>query len=170
MRHDLAGLQRLARYKSIWGDNPTASPDKRAYKVSYNRPFGTRDGIGTYAGPQDFVFSAEYAAIRWLERNGYDVAYISSVDAGPGNAQLTNYKVFMSVGHDEYWSGDMRANIENARDAGVHLIFMRANEVYWKTRWEADSNGTPNRTLVCYKETRDAKKIDPSPQWTGTWC
>lgn len=75
----------------------------------------------------------------------------------------------MSVGHDEYWSGDMRANVENARDAGVHLIFMRANEVYWKTRWEADSNGTPNRTLVCYKETRDAKKIDPSPQWTGTW-
>jgi Domain of unknown function (DUF4082)/Cadherin-like domain/Bacterial Ig domain len=154
---------------NLYGGNSTASPDGRAYKVSYNRPFATRDGIGTFAGPQDFVFSGEYAAIRWLERNGYDVAYISSVDAGPGNAQLTNYKVFMSVGHDEYWSGEMRANVENARDAGVHLIFMSGNEVYWKTRWEADSNATPNRTIVCYKETHATAKIDPSPEWTGTW-
>ena len=45
----------------------------RAYKVSYNRPFATRDYIGTDAGPQDFVFGAEISAIRWLEDNGYDV-------------------------------------------------------------------------------------------------
>jgi hypothetical protein len=159
---------------NLYGGDATASPDGRAYKVSYNRPFGTRGGVGTYAGPQDFVFSAEYAALRWLERNGYDVAYISSVDTGPGNVQLTNYKVFMSVGHDEYWSGDMRAHVETARDAhGLHLIFMSGNEVYWKTRWEADSNGTLNRTIVCYKETHGKdhpeEKIDPSPEWTGTW-
>ena len=54
---------------NLYGGNATASRDGRAYKVSYNRPFGTRDGIGTFAGPQDFVFSGEYAAIRWLERN-----------------------------------------------------------------------------------------------------
>ncbi|MEA2868499.1 MAG: hypothetical protein QOE39_3214, partial [Bradyrhizobium sp.] len=154
---------------NLYGGNATASPDGRAYKVSYNRPFATRDGIGTFAGPQDFVFSGEYPAIRWLERNGYDVAYIASIDAEPGNTPLTNYKVFTSVGHDEYWSGDLRASVEAARDAGVHLIFMSGNEVYWKTRWEADSNATPNRTLVCYKETHATAKIDPTPVWTGTW-
>jgi Domain of unknown function (DUF4082)/Cadherin-like domain/Bacterial Ig domain len=154
---------------NLYGGNATASPDGRAYKVSYNRPFGTRDGIGTFAGPQDFVFSGEYAAIRWLERNGFDVTYIASIDAEPGNVPLTNYKVFISVGHDEYWSGDLRTSVEAARDAGVHLIFMSGNEVYWKTRWEADSNGTPNRILVCYKETHANAKIDPTPTWTGTW-
>ncbi|MGP2490070.1 DUF4082 domain-containing protein [Mesorhizobium sp. PUT5] len=154
---------------SLYGGNATASPDGRAYKVSYNRPFVTRDGIGTYAGPQDFVFSGEYAAIRWLERNGFDVAYIAGVDTGPGGHPLTDYKVFMSVGHDEYWSGDQRANVEAARDAGVHLIFISGNEVYWKTRWEADAAGAPNRTLVTYKETHAVAKIDPSSQWTGTW-
>ncbi len=154
---------------NLYGGNATASPDGRAYKVSYNRPFRTRDGIGTFAGPQDFVFSGEYAAIRWLERNGFDVTYIASIDAEPGHVPLTNYKVFMSVGHDEYWSGDLRSGVEAARDAGVHLIFMSGNEVYWKTRWEADSNGTPNRTLVCYKETHASAKIDPTPIWTGTW-
>ncbi len=154
---------------NLYGGNATASPDGRAYKVSYNRPFRTRDGIGTFAGPQDFVFSGEYAAIRWLERNGFDVTYIASIDAEPGNVPLTNYKVFMSVGHDEYWSGDLRTSVEAARDAGVHLMFMSGNEVYWKTRWEADSNGTPNRILVCYKETHASAKIDPTPTWTGTW-
>jgi hypothetical protein len=154
---------------NLYGGNASASPDGRAYKVSYNRPFGTRDGIGTFAGPQDFVFSGEYAAIRWLERNGFDVTYIASIDAEPGHVPLTNYKVFMSVGHDEYWSGDLRTGVEAARDAGVHLIFMSGNEVYWKTRWEADSNGTPNRILVCYKETHASAKIDPTPTWTGTW-
>ncbi|HEU5472686.1 MAG TPA: DUF4082 domain-containing protein [Actinophytocola sp.] len=154
---------------NLYGGNATASVDGRAFKVSYNRPIGTRDAIGTWSGPQDFLFSAEYAAIRWLERNGYDVAYVTGVDTGPGNAQLTNYNVYMSTGHDEYWSRDQREHVEAARDAGVHLIFISGNEVYWKTRWEPDINGTPNRTLVCYKESRQEEKLDPTPAWTGTW-
>lgn len=151
---------------NLYGGSAAAG---RAYKVSYNRPFGTRDLIGTDSGPQDFLFSAEYAAIRWLERNGYDVAYVTGVDVGPRNVALTNYKLYMSVGHDEYWSGEQRAHVEAARDAGVNLCFISGNEAYWKVRWEPDLNGVPNRTMVCYKETKDAAKIDPSPEWTGTW-
>ncbi|PSL56232.1 uncharacterized protein DUF4082 [Saccharothrix carnea] len=154
---------------NLYGGNATASPNGRAYKVSYNRPIGTRHGVGLAAGPQDYVMSAEYAAIRWLERNGYDVTYLSAVDVGPGNVPLTQYKAFLSTGHDEYWSGDQHAHVQAARDAGVHLVFMSGNEVYWKTRWEPDLNGTPGRTLVCYKETWAGSKIDPSPEWTGTW-
>ena len=61
----------------------------------------------------------------------------------------------MSVGHDEYWSGQQRANVEAARDAGVNLAFFSGNEIFWKTRWEnsIDGSGTPYRTLVSYKET-----------------
>jgi hypothetical protein len=151
---------------SFYGANTAVG---RAFKVSYNRPLGTRDQIGQDAGPQDFLFGAEYAAIRWLERNGYDVAYLTGVDVGPGNAQLTDYQIYLSIGHDEYWSGVQRANVEAARDAGVHLCFLSGNEMYWKTRWEPDLNGDPNRILVCYKETRSNAKVDPSPEATGTW-
>jgi hypothetical protein len=150
----------------------------RACKVSYNRPFATRDGIGTYAGPQDFFFGVETAAIRWLEASGYDVTYISGLDAdrldpsGKGG-QLVNHKVFLSVGHDEYWSGNQRTNVEAARAAGVHLAFWSGNEVFWKTRWEpsTDPSATAYRTLVCYKETRANTPIDPldPPTWTGSW-
>ncbi|MDQ3404714.1 MAG: DUF4082 domain-containing protein, partial [Actinomycetota bacterium] len=152
---------------NLYGGNAVAG---RAYKVSYNRPITTRyPNGGTYAGPQDFVLSAEHAMIRWMERNGYDVTYVTGVDVGPGNVNLTNHKMYMSVGHDEYWSADQRAHVEAARDAGVHLCFLSGNEMYWKTRWEPDINGVANRTLVCYKETVSGVKIDPSPEWTGTW-
>jgi hypothetical protein len=163
---------------SFYGNGGTVTLEGIAYKVSYNRPFATRDSIGTFAGPQDFLHGVEISAIRWLEANGYDVSYIAGADTdrldttGKGG-QLTNHKIFLSVGHDEYWSGNQRTNVESARAAGVNLAFFSGNEVFWKTRWEpsTDSSATPYRTLVCYKETRYSKPIDPAdpPTWTGSW-
>ena len=77
-------------------------------------------------------------------------------------------------GHDEYWSGQQRANVEAARDAGVNLAFFSGNEVFWKTRWEPSIDALRRpayRTLVCYKETKANAVIDPAdpPTWTGTW-
>ncbi|MEO6031856.1 MAG: N,N-dimethylformamidase beta subunit family domain-containing protein, partial [Burkholderiaceae bacterium] len=145
----------------------TGSPAGRAYKVSYNRPFTTR-GV---AGGQDLVFNAEYPMVRWLEANGYDVSYFSGVDADRSGGLILNHRAFLSVGHDEYWSGGQRANVEAARAAGVNLAFFSGNEVFWKTRWEnsIDGSGTTYRTLVTYKETLANAKIDPSAAWTGTW-
>ncbi len=122
------------------------------------------------SGPQDFIFGVEYPAIRWLEQNGYSVNYISGVDTARDGAQLLNSEVFLSVGHDEYWSGDQYANVVAARDAGVNLAFWSGNEVYWKTRWETsiDGSGTPYRTLVTYKEIRSGANIDPNDT-TSTW-
>ena len=64
-----------------------------------------------------------------------------------------------------------RANVEAARDAGVSLQFLSGNEMYWHVRWEpsADTSHTAYRTLVSYKETWSNEKIDPTPEWTGTW-
>jgi hypothetical protein len=109
--------------------------------------------------------------LRWLEANGYDVAYCTGVDTDRAGSDLLNHKLFLSVGHDEYWSAQQRTNVEAARAAGVHLGFFSGNEMFWKTRWEAsiDGSNTPRRTLVCYKETYLGAKIDPTPAWTGTW-
>lgn len=144
----------------------TGSPAGRAYKVSYNRPFITRGN-----SPQDWVFNAEYPMIRWLEANGYDVTYIAGVDTDRRGNLLTNHKIFMSVGHDEYWSGAQRTNVEAARAAGVHLAFLSGNEVFWKTRYEnsISSPATAYRTLVCFKDTHANAQIDPTGIWTGTW-
>ncbi|MGB5737385.1 MAG: N,N-dimethylformamidase beta subunit family domain-containing protein, partial [Thiohalocapsa sp.] len=150
---------------SLYSGGPGAQGG--AYKVSYNRPFNTR----SVDGGQDWVFSAEYPMVRWLEANGYDVSYFTGVDSDRFGAAILEHEVFLSVGHDEYWSGQQRANVEAARDAGMHLAFFSGNEVFWKTRWEAsiDGSATTYRTLVCYKETHANAKIDPDPAWTGTW-
>ncbi|MGN6326406.1 DUF4082 domain-containing protein [Pseudolysinimonas sp.] len=140
----------------------------RAYKISYNRPLMTRDGSTNH----DNYFSAEYPAVRFLEQNGYDVSYIAGVDTDRYGSLLTNHNVFLSVGHDEYWSTGQRANVEAARDKGLNLQFLSGNEVYWHTRYESssvDPSGGGYRTLVSYKETWSNAKIDPSTTWTGTW-
>lgn len=156
-----------------WGGNDFYAGDSavapgRAVKLSYNRPFTTRSDS---PWGRDFVFANEYPMIRFMESNGYDVSYISDIDADRSGALIKNHKVFLSVGHDEYWSGTERTNVEAARDAGVNMSFFSGNEVYWKTRWEnsTDGSNTAYRTLVTYKETWANAKIDPTSTWTGTW-
>lgn len=152
---------------SLYGDTGF-NINNRAFKVSYNRPYWTRT-----LEAATWLFNAEYPMIKWLEANGYDVTYFTHVDAVRNSALLTNHKIYLSVGHDEYWSGPARASVQAALNAGVNLAFFSGNEMFWKTRWEnsIDGSGTPFRTLVCYKETLENAKIDPAdpPTWTGTW-
>ncbi len=142
----------------------------RAVKISYNRPFTTREDR------EDWLFWSEYPMIRWLERNGYSMKYTTDVDMERTALDLSKFNVFLSVGHDEYWSANERNNVENARNNGKHLAFFSGNEVYWKTRWETsiDGSNTPTRTLVCYKEGTLGEnacvgKCDPTSTWTGLW-
>ena len=136
-------------------------PFKRAYKVSYNRPWQTRATRAI-----NILFGAEYPLIRWLESHGYDVTYQSGIDTHRNSVQsLNKHKLFLSVGHDEYWSGQQRSNVELARDSGLNIAFFSGNEVFWRVRWENDY-----RHLVVYKESQEKVKIDPElDEWTGTW-
>ncbi|QFZ18007.1 DUF4082 domain-containing protein [Saccharothrix syringae] len=145
-----------------FGDGP--GQGGQAYKVSYNRPYTGGDG------DDNFIFNAEYPMLRFLERNGYDLSYTTDVDSARRGHLIKNHKVFMAVGHDEYWSNEQRANVEAARDAGVHLAFLTGNEIFWKTRWEKsiDASHTDWRTVACYKETKGTQS-DGLPDWTGTW-
>jgi hypothetical protein len=153
------------------GNGPaTGQGAGRAYAVSYNRPIATRGDVGTYAGPQDYLFGAEYAGIYWLEQNGYDVSYMSGVDVDRYGSLLLNHKTYVDAGHDEYWSGQQRANVEAARDAGVNLEFWSGNEVYWRTRWgnSYSSDATAYRTLISFQRV-DRHLPRPAPQPTRCW-
>ncbi len=146
---------------------PTGNPQayKSAFKVSYNRPF-----LSTGDQGHSWLMDTEYPMIRFLEANGYDVSYISGLDTATRGTLLLNHKMFMSSGHDEYWSGTQRSNVEAARNAGVNLAFFSGNEAFWRTRWEASIDGsqTSGRTLVSYKDTHYNTPVDPV-EWTGTW-
>jgi hypothetical protein len=71
---------------------------------------------------------------------------------------------FLSVGHDEYWSFEMRAFIEGAIASGVSVGFFGANPMYWQVRFERDTVPTSvNRNMVCYKYIPDCQEPDGSP-------
>lgn len=147
---------------------------KQAYKVSFNRPYAASPNLkaayGVGAGefltnfqPKRRTSSAgwEYNMVRWLEREGYDVTYSTDVDTHENHIDqytskpiLLLHKAFLSVGHDEYWSWNMRKNVEAARESGVSLGFFSSNTCYWQIRFEP-SNLTKqvNRTIVGYKES-----------------
>ncbi len=160
---------------NIYGGNnlytgTSAGAAGAAYKVSYNRPLlGRTNGL-----EGNSFFAAEMPMVRFLERNGYDVSYFSNVDTNSRGSLIENHRMFLSSGHDEYWSGAMRTNVEAARDAGVNLSFFSGNSIFWRTRFEPtiDGSDAADRTLVSYKETHSGvspSEVDPTGEWTGTW-
>ena len=105
----------------------------------------------------------EIQLVRFLEREGYDVTYCTDLDNHENANLLLTHKGFLTVGHDEYWSWQMRKNVETARDRGINLGFFSANACFWQVRFEPSlANGAANRTMVCYKD------VTLDPYWTDS--
>jgi hypothetical protein len=165
------GGKSLYAYNST-GPNATKVSFNRPYAIGYNQASAPGVGAGhflTNAAPS--IYSSpdgwEYNMVRWLERNGYDVTYLTDADVHENGLLLFNHRAFLSVGHDEYWSWNQRQNVENARDHGTNLAFFGANICYWQVRFEAGFDGQPDRTMVSYKEsaiTSDPYAVDSDPR------
>jgi len=149
-----------------WG----AVSGQRAYKVSFNRPYAMSNnpkaaygmGAGDFFTNTRPVTTHKYAAssagwdynmVRWLEKNNYNIGYCASTDIHSAPSLLNNSKIFLSSGHDEYWTDEMRTNVKIARDNGVNLTFFSSNTMYWQVRFEkSEVSKDPCRTIVCYKD------------------
>lgn len=138
--------------KSLYFAN---SPTGGARVVSFNRPYDATNGgggagelfVANFNGP-----GWEYNMLRWLEREGYDVTYATNVDTHADASLLLSHKAFLSVGHDEYWTWQMRDHVEAARDAGVSLGFFSSDVSAWQIRLQPSAvTGAPDRTIVGYK-------------------
>ena len=146
----------------------------RARAVSYNRPFTNRFNQSQGGKHQNFLFGSEYAALRWLEKHGYDVSYAACADIEDfdrrGYFSTNRYKALLSVGHDEYWTAAMRRAFVTARDHGTHLLFWSGNEVFWRVRWQQQQQYAQPRIVIANKETIEGQRLSPSDEdWTGTF-
>jgi hypothetical protein len=121
-----------------------------ATKVSFNRPFHRRE----------WRFW-DIDLLRFLEREGYDVSYVSDTDVDANPGILQQHRAVIVSGHSEYWSMNMRNGFDAARDAGTNVMFMGANNAYWQVRYEDSSCASDNtvcsnvgdrRTMVIYKQ------------------
>lgn len=146
-------LYAFPRYKTVCGSPNYDGPSDIATKVSFNRPYAgpfaspcSRHlgvdlsygrGAGEFLGTinENAEPGWEYNALRFIEKLGYDVTYCTDVDthSTPIVSTTKPVKVFISLGHDEYWSENMRTNVIAARDHAttpVNLAFMGANTCY----------------------------------------
>jgi len=154
-----------------WG----STPGRAAVKISFNRPYAasTNPAASFGMGAGEFLCNVQpvnegypissagwdYNLVRWLEREGYYVTYVTNVDTHNFRKILNRRRVFMSGGHDEYWSWQARSNLESALSRGMNLFFSGANAIYWQVRPESDRHGRADRFLAIYKE--QALNLDP---------
>jgi hypothetical protein len=140
--------------------------EKRAFAVNFDRPYGTvSHQTNTY------FWDAEYALVSFLEFSGFEIDYFACADIDSAPTIPAFYSVFVSNGHDEYWTDSMRNAFEDARDAGTRLFFNSGNTSLWRVRFAGGD--TNRRTLICYKDSHDQTghdgltKFDPV-SYTGT--
>jgi hypothetical protein len=135
-------------YSLYYGAMPGGgqSYDTRSRIVSFDRPY-------TYhwaAGVADWLGN-EFPLLRLAERYGLDLAYWTDVDLHEHPERLLSHRALLSLGHDEYWSAEMRAGALSALTEGVNFAFLGANACYRHIRFDASPLGS-SRRQVCYKD------------------
>ena len=115
--------------------------------VSFDRPYDREQGAADF-------FAEEQPLLSYAERLGLPLAYLSSVDLDLDPQALDGARAVVSEAHDEYWSPGMRAVLTRARDRGVNLAFLGANEIYRRIRLGSSPLG-PDRIEVNYRNPRE---------------
>ncbi|MFN8377204.1 MAG: DUF6605 domain-containing protein [Anaerolineae bacterium] len=162
------GGKSVYNYNSGWdaGYCNTVSGHSRGVSVSQGRPYSY--------GETNNALDTEYPLVRWLEQQGYDLSYATDRDTDRWGKQgvqneLLDHQVFLSAGHDEYWTQEMVDAVLDARDAGVNLAFFSGNTIYWRVRLEDDPwTGVEDSVITVYKTSEDGVP-DPSGWPTTTF-
>jgi hypothetical protein len=107
--------------------------------------------------------SYEIHFLRWAEAAGYEVDLISQYDLQLRPDVLEGYRCLVFIGHDEYWSWEMRDSVDAWVERGGRVARFAGNFM-WQTRLEDDG-----KRQVCYKSraweedpARDSERITTS--------
>ena len=130
----------------------TSPPDPQmATHVGYLR-LNHLSGWAGSAGWPDW----ELPFVQWAEREGYafDVATNADLEHHPdllADHGGQGYRLLLSVGHDEYWSGPMRDAVEGFIGGGGNVAFFSGNTSFWQVRLEDPTPEGPAGSMVGYK-------------------
>ena len=119
----------------------------RSRAVSFDRPYATENGAGGFVRGQLGVLAE-------AERLRLPLDYVTDIDLQTIPNVLAGARAVVSLGHDEYWSPQMRAALTAARNAGVNLAFLGANAMFRRIRLGRTHLG-PDRLIVNYKVAQE---------------
>ncbi len=153
------GGRSLYTGRSVSG-NLAAALATRSREVSLRRPLAG-------AGFDQMTIDA-LPLVPFVERLGLDVAYITDLDLDEQPSRLLQHGALVCDGHSEYWTSRMLDAATAARNAGVNLAFLGANNVYWRARLRPTPDDGPH--LVVYKDfTQDPVTATHPDDATVRW-
>ena len=117
---------------------PSGAYGERSLVVSLDRPYDANGADMFLTYERNLVKLAEYLT---MEKGGLDLAYVTSMDIDADPHLLDGASALISMGHDEYWTPQERANVTAARDKGVNLAFFGANAMFRRTRLQPTALG-----------------------------
>ena len=129
--------------------------NKRARSVDFRQPYDKYLGTGKY-------LRYVHPLVVLVEKLKIDIEYVADTDLHFEHDLLDNRKVFISAGHDEYWTLVERNKVLSARKSGTNTLFFGANAGYWITRL---SKTLPNNSIrmEIYKSAKeDPNKVKPT--------
>ena len=147
LRYDLVGLQPLAEPVGVYDDGQKEWYIGPKTRVSWDRPYGKYCQVVNnprVTGSGEFLLW-EFPLAFWMEKEAYDVSYISNVDTHADGAGLRRAKGFLSVGHDEYWSREMYDNVKAAIGSGLSVGFLSSDTCWGMIPFWPSSTGAPHR-------------------------
>ncbi len=134
-------------YNDVGGWSLYTVPEGKPNFVSLRRPGG---GTGGHPwddwnyDPADRSSARQVFAhwdapfIGWLEQNGYAIDYATDLDLHTDPNLLAPYPLVLSVGHDEYWSKEMRDQAEAYVQSGGNFAFFSGNTCWWAVEFDGD--------------------------------
>jgi hypothetical protein len=105
--------------------------------------------------------------VAWAEAEGYAIDVAASYDLEDDPSLLDGHRLFLSVGHDEYWSWGMRDTIERFVARGGNAAFFGGNTCWWQVRFEDEG-----RAITCFKYRADEDPVLGTADerlLTGSW-
>ena len=121
----------------------TGAPDpQNAAHVGYI----TLNHLSEYAGSAGWP-DWEQPFIEWAEREGFEISVCTNADLAEHPEVLRDASLYLSVGHDEYWSAAMRDTVEAFIAGGGNAAFFSGNTSLWQVRLE----GEDHDVMVGYK-------------------
>lgn len=125
-------------------------PDREAlWYFAWAEPLGLSvwsGGAGWATWERDFV--------RWAESNGYELDVAISEDLERHPEALDGHPLYLSVGHDEYWSRGMRETLDAFTDAGGNAAIFSGNTCFWQVRFDEGL-----RSMTCFKYRADEDPV-----------
>jgi hypothetical protein len=119
----------------------------RARAVAFDRPYDNQFSMRFGGG--EFLHR-ELPVLALAERLGLPLAYVTDIDLHIHPGVLDGARAIVFMGHDEYWSPEMRAALVAARDQGSNVAFFGANTMFRRIRLASTRTG-PARLEINYK-------------------